>query len=470
MQRRDTGWRLRWALLVAGDLLATTLGYLLAFALRVVVPLPLTSGYLPALRFAEVAHHFPEMLFGQLAALYFLGLYEPRALANPRDQLGPLVAAPLLQTLFLIAVYFFRGDLVFPRSIFVVSAALNIGLLVIWRLACRDAHGGAAAAGAGRRNQRHGGGGDPHHPPTAVAADGRGRCRRARRGLAGNGNGKRSLAIHGVPVLEGGEQLPLLCERHDVDEVIIASETSWQDRLVDSLGRWQGPRARVFVVPSPFEILIGRPEHLRLHDIPLIEVIRDPAGGGASVAKRAFDLVLAGVLLVPAIPVMTAIAAAIAGTSGGPVLYRQERVGRGGQPFTMVKFRTMHDDAERNTGPVLTSQNDPRITGLGRLLRAMRLDELPQLWNVLRGDMSFVGPRPERPEFVDVFAKDIQGYVERFRVRPGLTGYAQVNGEYHTSAATKLKYDLAYIHNRSLWLDLKILSDTVKVMLTRRGV
>src|SRR4029453_6675129 len=119
-------------------------------------------------------------------------------------------------------------------------------------------------------------------------------------------------------------------------------------------------------------------------------------------------------------------------------------------------FRTMHEEAEVETGPVLATPNDPRVTLLGRLLRATRLDELPQLWNVLRGDMSFVGPRPERPEFVHDYQRDIQGYTERFKVRPGLTGYAQVNGEYHTSASTKLKYDLAYIHNRSLWLDLRL--------------
>src|SRR5262245_65034081 len=120
----------------------------------------------------------------------------------------------------------------------------------------------------------------------------------------------------------------------------------------------------------------------------------------------------------------------------------QERVGKDGVPFTMITFRTMRLDAERGTGPVLAAENDPRVTWLGRYLRAARLDELPQLWNVLRGDMSFVGPRPERPEFVQEYERDIQGYVGRFKVRPGLTGYAQVNGEYHTSAATKLKYDL----------------------------
>ena len=285
-----------------------------------------------------------------------------------------------------------------------------------------------------------------------------------------SGDGASAAALRDVPLLGPREELPALCARHDVDEVIIASEHSWQDRLLDSLSRPQGPRARVCVVPSPYEILIGRPEHLRLHDIPLIEVIREPATGGASAAKRLFDVVLALVLLVAALPVMLLVALAIRLTSRGPVLYTQSRVGKDGRPFTMVKFRTMHVAAERTTGPVLAAENDPRVTWLGRSLRAARLDELPQLWNVLVGDMSFVGPRPERPEFVGRYEREIQGYAERLKVRPGLTGYAQVNGEYHTSAPTKLKYDLAYIYNRSLWLDLKILSETVKVMLTRRGI
>jgi exopolysaccharide biosynthesis polyprenyl glycosylphosphotransferase len=255
-----------------------------------------------------------------------------------------------------------------------------------------------------------------------------------------------------------------------VDDVIIASDLGWQDRLLDELSRWRGPRARISVVPSPYEVSIGRPGHLRLHDIPLIEVVTDPLAGAASGMKRGFDLLVAAPLFVLMLPVMLLVALLVRISSPGPVIYTQERVGKDGRPFTMVKFRTMRVDAERGTGPVLAAENDPRVTWLGRFLRATRLDELPQLWNLLRGDMSFVGPRPERPEFVAQYLKDVQGYGERFRVRPGLTGYAQVNGEYHTSPTTKLKYDLAYIHNHSLWLDLKILSETVKVILTRRGV
>lgn len=466
MHRRDTAFRLRWALLAAGDLLACALAYLLAFVLRILVPLPLTQDYLPVLRFAEVAHHWPEMLLAQLACLYFLGLYEPRAVLHPRQQVGAILAAAVLQSLVLIAVYFFNQDLVFPRSIFVVLAGCNGVLLVVWRLGCRALMGqgprrrvlvvGTNAAAAELVETVR------LNPWLNLEVVGM---------VVSTGNGTRPQVLADVPVLGTRDELPALLTRHRIDEVIIASDPTWQDQLLDALARAGDGRARVSVVPSPFEILIGRRETLRLHDIPLIAVIDPVPGDGAGLwVKRGFDVLLAVVLLVPAVPVMLLVAVAIRLTSPGAVIYRQTRVGKDGAPFTMFKFRTMHAEAERATGPVLASHDDPRITGLGKLLRATRVDELPQLWNVLRGDMSFVGPRPERPEFVHDYERDIHGYAERLRVRPGLTGYAQVNGEYHTSAPTKLKYDLAYIHNRSLWLDCRILSETVKVMLTRRGV
>jgi exopolysaccharide biosynthesis polyprenyl glycosylphosphotransferase len=452
-------------LLAAGDMLAGFLAYLLAFILRVIVPLPLTQGFLPAIRFAEVNHHWLELVVAQVATLYFLGLYETRAVLRPKPHLAALAAAAVLQALLLIAVYFFRQDLVFPRSIFVVFACINAGLLMLWRLGCSALLGGyprrrvllvgtnAAAAEviAAIRGQRWLG-----LDVIGIAASSR--------------NGVRPTSLGDVPVLGRREELPMLCDRHAIDEVIIASDPSWQDELLDAFSRTPRMRARVSVVPSPFEILIGRRETLRLHDIPLIEVLEDVPGGAGSVIKRLFDVGVAAILLVLTSPVMAVVALAVRLTSRGPVIFRQTRVGRNGRVFTILKFRTMHEEAESKTGPVLATPDDPRVTFLGRTLRATRLDELPQLWNVLRGDMSFVGPRPERPEFVDGYVREIQGYTERFKVRPGLTGYAQVNGEYHTSTPTKLKYDLAYIHNRSLWLDLRILSETVKVMLTRRGV
>ena len=453
-------------MLVMGDLIAAPVAYLAAFGLRALVPLPFTQGYLPGIRFAEVAHHWPEMLAAQLLALYLLGLYETRALANPRDHLTPIGAAAVLQALMLVAVYFFRQDLQFPRSIFVVHAGVDGVLLAGWRLACRPLMGryprrrvlvvgtddGASEVIATIRTQRWLG----MDIVGAVAMNG------ARSALTGS--------AADVPVVGSREELPALCDAYGVDEVIIVSEGAWQDRLLDSLSRWPGDRAQIYVVPSPYEILIGRREHLRLHDIPLIELLHDEPASGGLLPKRTFDVVLAALLLVLASPVMLLVALAIRATSGTEVIFRQRRVGKDGSDFTIFKFRTMHREAEHATGPVLASENDPRVTTLGRVLRATRLDELPQLWNVLRGDMSFVGPRPERPEFVRLYEEEIQGYHERFKVRPGLTGYAQVNGEYHTSATTKLKYDLAYMYNRSFWLDLKILSETAKVMITRRGV
>jgi len=466
VHRRDAASRLRWGILAAGDLLACLLAYLFAFVLRMLVPFPWTQGYLPYIRFGEVQHHWVEMLAAQLLVLYFLGLYETRAVMHPRHHLGAVVAAAMLQALLLVAVYFFRQDLLFPRSILVVLAVLNGALLFGWRVGCRRmmrrwprrrvlvVGSNVAATEVLQTIRGHGWLG---LDVVGTVVDG--------------GNGARPPTLADVPVVGTRDELPLLLERHQVDEVIIASDTGWQDELLDELARRAASRARISVVPSPFEILIGRRETLRLHDIPLIEVLDDtPADGAGALVKRIVDVTLAVVLVAVAAPVLLAVAAAIGLTSTGPVIYRQTRVGKDGRAFVMYKFRTMHAEAERATGPVLARRHDPRVTALGRLLRGTRLDEFPQLWNVLRGDMSFVGPRPERPEFVERFEREVRGYASRLRVRPGLTGYAQVNGEYHTSAPTKLKYDLAYIHNRSLWLDFRILSETVKVMLTRRGV
>jgi lipopolysaccharide/colanic/teichoic acid biosynthesis glycosyltransferase len=152
-------------------------------------------------------------------------------------------------------------------------------------------------------------------------------------------------------------------------------------------------------------------------------------------------------------------------TSRGPVLYRQVRIGRGGAPFQVLKFRTMVDNAERHSGPVLARERDPRVTEFGRVLRALRIDELPQIFNVIRGEMSLVGPRPERPYFVAHFQETLPAYELRHAVKPGITGLAQVMGRYRTTAESKLNFDLLYIYNYSLLLDVKILLQTVRVVL-----
>jgi exopolysaccharide biosynthesis polyprenyl glycosylphosphotransferase len=190
-------------------------------------------------------------------------------------------------------------------------------------------------------------------------------------------------------------------------------------------------------------------------------------------AKRALDLAAAGTGLVLALPVMLLVAAAIRLTSPGPIFYHQRRVGLQGRIFVVHKFRSMQTDAEATTGPVWASKSgDPRVTGIGGVLRRTRLDELPQLWNVLIGDMSFVGPRPERPEFVSELTAQIPFYGQRHIVRPGLTGWAQIRYTYGAStedALQKLQYDLFYIKNLSIALDLYIIVNTVKTVVLRRG-
>jgi exopolysaccharide biosynthesis polyprenyl glycosylphosphotransferase len=190
------------------------------------------------------------------------------------------------------------------------------------------------------------------------------------------------------------------------------------------------------------------------------------------VAKRTLDLVAALVGLTLAAPLMLMVAAAVKWTSPGPVLYRQQRVGLRGHIFRVIKFRSMRQDAEKGTGAVWATKSDARVTPVGGFLRKTRLDEIPQLWNVLKGDMSFVGPRPERPEFVSSLTKDIPFYGQRHSVRPGLTGWAQVRYTYGASiedAMEKLQYDLFYIKNLSIALDLFIIANTVKTVLMRRG-
>jgi sugar transferase (PEP-CTERM system associated) len=189
-------------------------------------------------------------------------------------------------------------------------------------------------------------------------------------------------------------------------------------------------------------------------------------------AKRALDIVLASVGLVLASPVMAVIAVVTRLTSPGGAFYHQERVGQHGRVFTVVKFRSMRQDAEAGTGAVWAQAQDPRVTPVGRFLRRTRLDELPQLWNVLRGEMSFVGPRPERPQFVDSLKEQIPFYGQRHAVRPGITGWAQVRHSYGSSvedAMQKLQYDLYYIKHLSIAFDVFIILETVKTVLVRRG-
>ncbi|HEY2290007.1 MAG TPA: exopolysaccharide biosynthesis polyprenyl glycosylphosphotransferase, partial [Thermoanaerobaculia bacterium] len=252
--------------------------------------------------------------------------------------------------------------------------------------------------------------------------------------------------------------------------LLVGSDDSWQARLIDGLAGTRPDHTSVLLLPGPFESLIGRMRYRWVNDLPLIEVVRETEWRINWPLKRLLDLVAGSGLLLLASPVLAVCALAVRATSSGEILYRQTRVGHGQKPFTLYKLRTMRQDAEAESGEVLAQPGDARLTPIGAVLRRFRLDEIPQLFNVLQGTMSLVGPRPERPGFVQRYLKEVPGYAERFSLAPGLTGLAQVNGDYYSSPQNKLRYDLAYMANWTLWLDVSILLRTVKIVLTSRGV
>lgn len=223
-------------------------------------------------------------------------------------------------------------------------------------------------------------------------------------------------------------------------------------------------RCSVWRLAGASTVLQGERAFIRLHGAPVVLLLA-PSPRWRTAAVRALDILSALLLGVCALPLMVLIAALVGATDGWPIFYRQKRVGLHGQVFTLVKFRTMIRDAERLTGPRLTEPQDPAITPVGRFLRSSRLDELPQVWNVLRGDMRLVGPRPERPEFVDQFRLQYPAYDLRHTVKPGITGLAQVEGTYSSPVADKLVWDLTYVNGATVLTDLWILLRTVRVVL-----
>jgi sugar transferase (PEP-CTERM system associated) len=223
---------------------------------------------------------------------------------------------------------------------------------------------------------------------------------------------------------------------------------------------------------SWLEKISGRIEVDNLYPSWLIFAEGFRFSAGFLIVRRLIAVLASAVLLLVVLPALPFVVLAIKLDSRGPVLYRQKRVGRGGKVFNCYKFRTMRQDAEADTGATWALDNDPRITRIGNFLRTVRLDEIPQLWCVLKGDMGFVGPRPERPEFVEMLAREIPFYEVRNAVRPGITGWAQVRYKYGNTledAKEKLQYDLYYIKNMSLGLDLMIMFQTIKIVLLGRG-
>jgi exopolysaccharide biosynthesis polyprenyl glycosylphosphotransferase len=256
-----------------------------------------------------------------------------------------------------------------------------------------------------------------------------------------------------------------------IEQIVIAIEPSEHRRIQEILNLLEGSAVRISVLPDLYQMLLGSVKVNHIFGTPLIEIKQDLLPVWQRVLKRALDVGAAIGFLLLFWPLYVFTALMVRSSSPGPIFYRQQRIGKNGVPFQIIKFRSMYVDAEK-LGPSLSSDFDPRITRWGRFMRKVRLDEFPQFWNVIKGDMSLVGPRPERQFFIDQIVQIAPHYRHLHRVRPGLTSLGQVKYGYAETVAQmveRLKFDILYIENMSLAMDFRVILYTLKIIVEGRG-
>jgi sugar transferase (PEP-CTERM system associated) len=401
--------------------------------------------------------------------LYYGQLYDLRRLKDRRELFIRMTQALGAAALILALLYYWFPALVIGRGVFAIATGFVIALVIGWRIAFDW-----LSQHVGPRERLLLVGTNP--PAVALARELF--ERRQELGVDIVGFVDTDIERVGTPLINPGvigtiEDIPSIVKARDVDRVVVSLIDARGKLPMDKLLDMKVSGVSFDHLASVYEEYTGKiaVENLRPSWFIFSDGFRKSRA--LSAAKRILDVISAVTGLIIGLPVMAVVALLVRLNSTGPLLYHQRRVGLHGRLFTVHKFRTMRVDAEAESGPVWASKDgDPRVTAVGKWLRRTRLDEMPQLWNVVVGDMSFVGPRPERPEFVDELSQKIPYYGQRHVVRPGITGWAQVRYTYGASvedALEKLQYDLFYIKNLSIPLDLFIIVQTVKTVILRSG-
>lgn len=354
------------------------------------------------------------------------------------------VVAALCTFILVMAISFFNREFSYSRSVVAVSFLLQVAMLILWRCL------------AWRLEQKL------HSRRTVMLMGTAQECDHVYNRLRLQPQMNLKLKYICTDV----EQSDWRKAAEEIEVIILCSEMRHRYKVA-VINYCHQMGKTVLLLPNTYEIFCMGAVLDKIDDIPVFRTQSLYPSLEIRTLKRLLDIVVAGIGGICALPFMVATGVAIKIFDPGPIFYSQIRTGRYGKKFYVYKFRTMKVDAEKYTGPMLAQENDPRITKLGKFLRAVRLDELPQIWNVIIGNMSIVGPRPERPFFVDKFSKKIPEYAYRHNVKPGITGMAQVYGKYNTTAFDKLVYDLMYIEKCGMMTDLSIMIQTVKVLFTK---
>ncbi|MGO8683849.1 MAG: sugar transferase [Thermoleophilia bacterium] len=442
------------------DAVLVNAGFVLGFLIRF-------AGNLPAFNFKAYLFLAPVLTLLYIGGGWVYGLYEPERVDTAWMVGRRVVAAVAIGTLLTAAIAFFGGTRTasFARSTILLAGVLDVLLLGGWRLLflrfgrVQWSEQRVLIVGTGSTSVE-----------LAEEVTQRGKWGWRLTGLidAGTDPGfAPPVSVGGFPVLGGAHDLARLVAEHRANRIIVVSPVALRE-LVESLVLTDDSRVRVDVVPELYEIFIGTVDAI-VGDVPLMEITRPTVPRYFASTKRLIDLLGSCVLLIVSSPVLLIAAAAIVISDGRPVFFAQERLGKSMKPFSVYKLRTMVRGAENRCGPVLASEDDARVTTVGRFLRRFRIDEIPQFVNILKNEMSFVGPRPERPHFVAQFVAETPAYRERFSIKPGITGLAQVSGNYATTPERKLKYDLIYMYHQNLAMDVQIVAETLRVVLTGRG-
>ncbi len=448
------------AILVPLDGAMIALAFLLGYMARARLSLPAVpvdpppfSNYVPMM----IVHVLTILVVFYLARMYHMG----RAVSR-FDEAYAVAQNVSIGTFMAVAVetLAFKNsalELDYPRGVIIYAWLFGIALTVVARLTHHALVVRLRALGVGRHNVLIIGSGEVARTITE-------KIRWSPHlgfNIVGAVNGSPGSMVGDVPVIGTTGQLPEIIDEYEVDEVIIVLPEASHRELVHLISKCQRGKVSIKVYPDIFAYMAGGLTVDDLNGLPMLSV-RDVALRGWKLSlKRGMDIVVSFVGLVLLSPIMVLTAIIIRLESPGPIFYCQERMGLDGRPFSMIKFRSMRSDAERD-GPGWTVETDPRVTRIGRFMRRTNWDEIPQLINVFYGQMSLVGPRPERPHYVRKFRESIPRYMERHREKAGMTGWAQVNGlRGDTSILERTKYDLWYVENWSLWLDIKIVMRTL---------